>query len=70
MLGQTRRYRLSKSMTQQELAALASVTQSAISRLETGSRAPSFALACRIALALGVPLVALHTKEGMEEDAA
>ena len=49
-------YRLSKAIGQRELADAVNVSVVQISRVETGSRMPSFSLAQRISRVTGVPL--------------
>lgn len=51
--------RAAKRLTQQELAERAGTSQSAISQIEKGERAPSFATASQIADALGVSVADL-----------
>jgi len=48
--------RLSSGLTQQALAQKLGITQQGILRLEKGIRQPSFALACKLADALGISL--------------
>src|SRR4051794_2809464 len=54
-----RELRLSRGMSQAELARQAEVTTNYISRLEGGGAAPGIDLAARLALALGVPVAEL-----------
>lgn len=51
-----------KDMTQKDLAYLVGVHQSKISQCETGERGISFALAVKIASALGVPVDELASR--------
>jgi len=51
--------RRSRGMTQRDLARLAHITESYLSRLESGLIAPGIDLATRIAAALGSPLAEL-----------
>jgi len=54
-----RQLRRSRGMTQRDLARLAHITESYLSRLENGLIAPGIDLAARIAAALGSPLAEL-----------
>jgi transcriptional regulator with XRE-family HTH domain len=51
-----RELRLSRGMSQAELARQAEVTTNYVSRLERGGAAPGIDLAARLAAALGIPL--------------
>ena len=48
--------RITKGLTQKELAEKAKVTEAALSRYENGKRIPNVATACAIADALGVTI--------------
>lgn len=62
--------RLSCVMTQTQLAEQVGVAPSMVSYLEAGKRGPSFGLACRLALALGVGLDDLIHEPAKADDAA
>jgi transcriptional regulator with XRE-family HTH domain len=57
--------RLAQAMTQSKLAEQVHVAPSMISYLESGKRLPSFSLACRLALVLGVGLDDLIRREAV-----
>jgi transcriptional regulator with XRE-family HTH domain len=66
-----RELRLSRGMSQAELAGQASVTTNYVSRLEGGGAAPGTDLVARLALALGVPVAdLLPTTPGVDDLAA
>ncbi|ALY08094.1 conjugal transfer protein [Bacillus phage vB_BhaS-171] len=56
MNGKLKQIRLSKNLTQQQLADMVKVEVSYISKIETGKRKPSIALLEQIANALDVPI--------------
>lgn len=63
-----RELRLSRGMSQGELAGNAEVTTNYISRLEKGGAAPGIDLVARLAVSLGVPIAdLLPTGPGLEE---
>lgn len=62
--------RLSRGMTQAQLAERAQVTLSYITRLEAGTSAPGIDLAARLAAALGTPLADLLPTDPPPDDLA
>lgn len=65
-----RELRLERGLTQEQLAELASVSQSVLSQYESGHANPSFAAARRIALALRVSLDSIISPASNPADAA
>jgi transcriptional regulator with XRE-family HTH domain len=65
-----REVRLSRGMSQSELAHQAEITTNYISRLEGGGAAPGIDLVARLALALGVPLAELLPTTPILDDLA
>lgn len=60
--------RLSRGMSQGELAGQAQVTTNYISRLEKGGAAPGIDLVARLAIALGVPIADLLPMKPQADD--
>src|SRR3954464_6084803 len=65
-----RELRLSRGMSQAELAGQAAVTTNYVSRLEGGGAAPGIDLVARMATALGVPVAELLPTGPAPEDLA
>ena len=62
-LAALRRWRLARGLSQAQLAALAGVTQAAISECESGRRVPSLRTAAKLAAAVRAPLPSLMRTE-------
>ncbi len=65
-----RELRLSRGLTQAQLAEQAHVTTSYITRLESGSYAPGIDLVARLAAALGTPVADLLPTDPLPDDLA
>jgi transcriptional regulator with XRE-family HTH domain len=65
-----REFRISRGLTQAQLAEKAQVTVSYITRLESGSYAAGIDLAARLAAALGTPVADLLPTDPPPDDAA